>query len=125
MSRWVSRGGGAIVLLASSLISSAVLASQEGRVFFEKACSICHAVSAQEPKKSGPMLRGVIGRPSGSVEGYVYSAALSKANLTWDAKTLDRWLEDPQALVPGNTMGYAMRSPERRALVIEYLTSLK
>jgi len=71
------------------------------------------------------MLRGVIGRPSGSVEGYVYSAALSKANLTWDAKTLDRWLEDPQALVPGNTMGYAMRSPERRALVIEYLTSLK
>ncbi|MEY2776700.1 MAG: hypothetical protein RLY30_798 [Pseudomonadota bacterium] len=114
-----------LCVLGCLIASGAAQASPEGKIFFERACASCHAVSADEPKKSGPLLRGVVGRPAGRLEGFVYSAALSKATLTWDAKTLDQWLEDPQALIPGNTMGYAMRSPERRALVIDYLNSLK
>ncbi|CAM8631542.1 COG3474 Cytochrome c2 [Burkholderiales bacterium] len=113
----------AILIVAVSL--DGAWASTEGKTFFERACASCHALSSEEPKKSGPLLRGVVGRPSGKVEGYVYSAALSKAGLVWDAQTLDRWLEDPSALVPGSSMGYAMRNPERRALVIQYLSTLK
>lgn len=114
-----------LLLAAAAALPSHAQANPEGKALFERACAACHAVSSQEPKKSGPSLQGVMGRSSGKVEGYIYSAALSKAALTWDAKTLDQWLEDPQALVPGNTMGYAMRSPERRTLVIEYLATLK
>ncbi|MEY3572923.1 MAG: hypothetical protein RJA77_838 [Pseudomonadota bacterium] len=121
MTRHISR----MLVLGLAWAASPAWANPEGKVFFERACAACHAVSSDEPKKSGPLLRGIVGRSSGKVEGYVYSAALNKAGLVWDAKTLDRWLEDPSALVPGNNMGYAMRNPERRALVIDYLTTLK
>lgn len=111
--------------LILSLWFSGVGANPDGKTLFERACAACHAVSTQEPKKSGPLLGGLLGRPAGVVEGYVYSAALRNARLVWDAQTLDRWLENPSALVPGNNMGFAMRSPERRALVIQYLSTLK
>ncbi len=121
----MTRGVQALVNLTLGLWLGGAWANTDGKTFFELACASCHALSSEEPKKSGPLLRGVVGRPSGKVEGYVYSAALSKAGLVWDAQTLDRWLEDPSALVPGSSMGYAMRNPERRALVIQYLSTLK
>lgn len=121
----MTRGVQALVSLTLGLWLDGAWANTDGKTLFERACASCHALSPEEPKKSGPLLRGLVGRPSGKVEGYVYSAALSKAGLVWDVQTLDRWLEDPAALVPGNSMGYAMRNPERRALVIQYLSTLK
>jgi nitrite reductase (NO-forming) len=70
-----------------------------GRQVFRK-CQACHSL---EPGKNvlGPSLAGVLGRKSGSVEGYNYSPAMKQANLVWDQKTIDAYLADPGKTVPG------------------------
>ena len=69
----------------------------------------------------GPRHRGVVGRRAGSVADYNYSAALKNSGLTWDEATLDRWLTNPSALVPGTKMFFKLDSPQDRADVIAYL----
>ena len=59
---------------------------------------------------------GVVGRPSASVAGYNYSDAMKAANKTWDEATLNVYLTDPKAAVPGNKMAFAgLPNPEDRA----------
>jgi cytochrome c len=41
-------------------------------------CAACHAMTAKAPKKVGPHLEGVVGRTSGTVPGFTYSAAMKK-----------------------------------------------
>jgi cytochrome c len=48
------------------------------------------------------------------------------ANKTWDEATLDVYLTDPKAAVPGNKMAFAgLPQAEDRANVIAYLATLK
>jgi hypothetical protein len=63
--------------------------------------------------RTGPLHRGVFGRRAGSVAGYNYSPALRQAGFVWDTATLDAWLKNPEALVPGQRM--AFRSPMPRS----------
>jgi cytochrome c len=67
----------------------------------------------------------VVGRKAGSVEGYAYSPALKNSGVTWTREALDRWLENPQALVPGAKMFFALRDAQDRADVIAYLAEQK
>jgi len=67
------------------------------------------------------MHRGVVGRPVASVDGFRYSKALAAQSFIWDEATLDKWLENPPALVPGTAMGIRVRSAEDRADIIAYL----
>ncbi len=85
-------------------------------------CQACHAV---EDNDLGPRHRGVVGRRAGSVADYNYSAALKSSGLTWDEATLDRWLTNPSALVPGTKMFFKLDSPQDRADVIAYLEELR
>jgi cytochrome c len=66
----------------------------------------------------------VYGRQAGSVEGYAYSPGLAEADFVWDEATLDPWLADPQAMIPGAKMLLKLVKPEERADVIAYLKSL-
>src|SRR3954454_16290063 len=63
-------------------------------------CSGCHSTQAGQ-NKVGPSLAGVVGRASASTPGYDYSPALKNAHLTWDAQTLDKFLQNPSGLVHG------------------------
>jgi cytochrome c len=94
-----------------------------GQRDFATRCATCHATTAGE-NKIGPSLAGVIGRPSGSVAGFAYSAALKSAHLTWDDATLDRWLQNPSSLVHGTTMFVNLPSGSDRQDVIAYLQTL-
>jgi cytochrome c len=58
---------------------------------------------------------------AGSVPGYAYSRALKSSGLKWNTANLDRWLTNPQALIPGVKMFFAMPSAQDRADVIAYL----
>ena len=87
-----------------------------------QACSGCHSI---EENDIGPKHRGVVGRPAGSVPDYAYSPALKASGLVWSADTLDRWLTNPQALVPGTKMYFSMADPQKRADLIAYLAQLK
>ena len=93
-----------------------------GRQVFRK-CQACHSL---EPGKSlvGPSLAGVIGRKAGTLPNYNYSPAMKQANITWDAKTLDAYLADPQKLVPGNRMPFpGLKTDHDRTDVIAYLSA--
>lgn len=82
-------------------------------------CSACH--SLQSDDEAAPRLGDVFGRRAGGVRGFAYSDAMKAAGrrgLVWDAPTLERFLADPDAVVPGTTMPYQGGSAvERRALI--------
>src|SRR5215472_2430310 len=93
-----------------------------GKLVFRK-CQVCHSL---EPGKDvlGPSLAGIIGRKSGAESNYSYSPAMKDANLTWDAKTLDAYLEDPQKFVPGNKMPFpGLKTAQDRTDVIAFLAA--
>jgi len=93
-----------------------------GRQVFRK-CQACHSM---EPGKNilGPSLAGIIGRKAGGVAGYNYSPAMKQADITWDAKTLDAYLADPQKTVPGNKMPFpGLKTEHDRTDVIAFMAS--
>ena len=95
--------------------------SEHGKELFEKRCSGCHAL---DKEKEGPRLRGVYGRMSGTVTSFQYSNALKAAHITWDATSLDKWLADPEKLVPDSDMAFQLVRAEERTDIIAYLKEL-
>jgi len=85
-------------------------------------CTSCHSIDDND---IGPKHRGVVGRKAGSAPDYAYSAALKASGIVWDQHTLDRWLTNPSALVPGTKMFFLVPDPQTRADIIAYLTELK
>ncbi len=96
-----------------------------GKRVFESQCSICHS---PRPGQNivGPSLFGVVGRHSGSVPRFRYSAANRRSGLTWNVATLDRYLTGPGMVVPGTLMTYpGLKDPKQRADLIAYLQTLR
>ena len=58
------------------------------------------------------------------VPGFADSDALRRSGITWDAAALERWLADPEALVPGQRMGYRLADAQARADIVAYLAPL-
>jgi len=86
-----------------------------GKALFQKRCTGCHALEAD---REGPRLAGVFGRKAGSVQGFTYSAGLKKLGITWTVANLDRWLTDPDQMVPDNNMSFRVpKADERRDLI--------
>lgn len=96
---------------------------RRGKLLFIQ-CRACHATKQDEPATIGPNLAGLLGRKAGAQPGFGYSPALRAAGFSWDRAHLDRWLEKPGALVPGNTMAFAGVADARdRAALIDYLSA--
>jgi cytochrome c len=93
----------------------------DGKDVFTRRCSGCHAL---DKDKEGPRLRGVYGRLSGSVAAFPYSDGLKKAAITWDDEALERWLTNPEAMVPDTDMGFHVGDAAERKAIVEYLRSL-
>ncbi len=100
--------------------------AQDGEKIFKRVCAACHTNTAGGPKRIGPTLFGVVGRHSGSVEGFRYSEANKKSGIVWTPENLDKYLTDPKAMVPGTIMAFAgLKKAEERKDVIAYLSTLK
>lgn len=87
-------------------------------------CAVCHQI---EPGRNavGPSLAGVYGAPAAHEPTYAYSRAMRESGLTWNEATLDAYLTDPRAVVPGTKMAFAgLSDPEERAAIIAYLKTL-
>lgn len=71
----------------------------------------------------GPNLRGIVGRPAGGVPDFQYSKAFLAAltGMTWSEGTLDWWIRDTQAWVPGTLMFYRQKDAEVRRKIVAYL----
>ena len=89
-----------------------------GKQIYETICGGCHTMDAN---RAGPAHRGVYGRKAGLAPGFNYSPALKNSGVVWNEKTLDRWLKDPEAFIPGQIMGISVENAKDRADVIEYL----
>jgi len=95
-----------------------------GQAVFKSQCSICHSAVAGK-NMTGPSLFGVVGRKTGSDDGFHYSAANKAANMTWDAATLDTYLKAPRTVIPGTIMTYTgLKDDTKRADLIAYLETL-
>lgn len=89
-----------------------------GKEIYESLCAGCHTMDAN---RAGPAHRGVYGRKAGLAPGFDYSPAVKNSNVVWNEKTLDKWLADPEAFIPGQKMGISVDSAIDRADVIQYL----
>ena len=83
------------------------------------ACMACHSL---DENRAGPKHRGVVGRRAGVVAGFSYSDALKKSGIVWTKTNLNRWLIDPQKMIPGAHMYFSVVDPMKRADIIAYLS---
>jgi cytochrome c2 len=84
-------------------------------------CAACHKLETGA-NNVGPSLHGVFTRKAGELTDFRYSPAIKRSGITWTPETLDKFIADPQAVVPGNRMPYAgMASPSDRSDLIAYL----
>ena len=91
---------------------------------FVSACGTCHTAEKGGANRQGPNIYDIVGKPAGARDNFKYSEPLKSSGFVWDEATLDRWIEDAQAMRPGTIMAYRQRDPERRKLVLAYLKTL-
>jgi cytochrome c len=90
-----------------------------GEVHF-KDCAACHRLDGGN--EVGPSLHGLFSRKAGELANFRYSPAMKRSGVTWTAETLDKYIADPQALIPANRMPYAgMANAADRADLVAYL----
>jgi cytochrome c len=108
---------------AQSTNTTGAAGGGDGQLVFNNACRTCHTVK-QGDNRLGPNLSGIIGRKAGSLPDYNnYSSSMKNAGVTWDKATLDRFIADPDAVVPGHNMKPfgGIASAEERAKIVAFL----
>jgi len=87
-----------------------------------KKCLPCHRVGPEAKNLVGPVLNGLEGRKSGTIEGYNYSEANKNSGITWSEETFKEYITDPRAKIPGTKMVFAgVKSEKERADLWAYL----
>ena len=100
------------IVLAVSTIYTAMLgltgvmpatAADDGKLSFNNLCRTCHSLKAGD-NRLGPSLHRIVGAKAGQSSNYAYSQSLRQSGVTWNEATLDRWIENPEAVIPNNNM---------------------
>lgn len=109
-----------LIALASQSLAAEGNPARGQRIF--GACAACHSLQPDQ-NMTGPSLANVWNRKAGNLASFSrYSSALKSANIVWNDKTLDEWIENPQHLVPGNQMTFAgIKEPQPRADLLAFL----
>ncbi|MGO4406669.1 cytochrome c family protein [Bosea sp. RAF48] len=85
-------------------------------------CRACHQIGETARNAVGPKLNGLFGRPSGSIEGYSYSAANKNSGIVWDEPTFRDYIKAPQAKIPGTKMTFpGLKSDQEIDDVVAFL----
>ena len=85
-------------------------------------CRACHQIGETAKNAVGPVLNGLFGRKSGTVEGYSYSPANKNSGITWDEATFKEYITDPRAKIPGTKMVFAgIKNEKERGDLWAYL----
>lgn len=97
--------------------------AQNGSSLFATQCLGCHSIADGMTHRIGPDLFGVFNRRIGDAQGYEeYSAAMRAQKGEWNAAQLDKFLQQPQAVVPGTSMAFpGVPDAAHRKAIIEYL----
>ncbi len=121
-----------LFVVAAAIVAPAMCAAgfkpdiENGKATFNTMCGVCHSVQQTGGPHEGPNLLGVVGRKAASEPEFTkYSPALKASKLTWSKKTLDKFLVNPMAMVPGTLMPMQIPDNKTRADVVAYLATLK
>ena len=121
-----------LFIVAAAVVAPAVCAAgpgpdiENGKTTFAAMCGVCHSVTKTGGPTQGPNLVGVVGRRAASEPEFaLYTPALKASGLTWSTKTLDKFLINPMAKVPGTAMPMLIPDDKTRADVVAYLATLK
>jgi cytochrome c len=111
----------ALLLLLPVVAARADGDAARGEARFQD-CAACHRLEAGA-NNVGPSLHGIFARKAGEIADFRYSPAIKRSGIAWTPEMLDKFITDPQALVPGNRMPYAgMANANDRADLIAYLS---
>jgi cytochrome c len=115
------------IALAAAGVAGPAMAQDvaAGAAYFGQHCQMCHTKGPGDRNGAAPNLFGVGNRKAGSVAGYGYSAALKSSKLVWTQKTLDKFLTQPGAMVPGTMMVISIPDATDRQQLVAYLMTLK
>jgi cytochrome c len=102
------------VLLIAATGTSNAQDVAAGEQSFKK-CLPCHSVGEDARNKVGPVLNGLEGRKSGTIEGFSYSEANKAAAITWNQESFLDYIKDPRAKIPGTKMVFAGIKNEKEA----------
>ena len=105
-----------VFALGTAVLAAAPAHAQDAaageKVFAQ--CRACHQIGENAKNAVGPVLNGLFGRHSGSVEGYSYSPANKNSGITWDEATFREYIKDPKAKIPGTKMIFAGIKDDKR-----------
>ncbi len=113
--------GIALAVMMASRTATADGDAEQGRKAFRQ-CAACHSVEKGD-HRTGPSLANIWGQKAGTIKGFRrYSKALKGSGVVWDEKTLNKWLTNPKAFIPGNRMVFrGMNNDAERADLIAFL----
>ena len=77
-----------------------------GEKSFNK-CRACHQVGETAKNIVGPVLNGLFGRKSGTIEGFNYTDANKNSGIEWNDAIFAEYIKDPKAKIPGTKMAFA------------------
>jgi cytochrome c len=119
-------GGIACLLSSPSALPQAATEPASEQQAFNNACRTCH-LTREGDNRLGPNLHKVVGRKAGSLPNYNYSSAMKEAEFVWDEAKLDRFIANPDEVVPGNNMKPygGLTSKDDRAKIIAFLAQTK
>lgn len=103
--------------LLALTVSTGMAAAQDvaaGEQSFKK-CLPCHAVGDDARNKIGPVLNGLEGRKSGTIDGYSYTDANKNSGIVWNEATFKEYIADPRAKIAGTKMVFAGIKNEKEA----------
>lgn len=109
-----------LITLLSAGVARADGDAARGEARFQD-CAACHRLEAGA-NNVGPSLHGIFARNAGELNDFRYSPAMKRSGIAWTPETLEKFIADPQSMVPANRMPYAgMTSASDRADLIAYL----
>lgn len=119
----ITRGVVAVVLATGFVAPS--LAAESPPPAFNNNCRTCHSVKEGD-NRLGPSLHNIYGAKAGSSSAYTnYSQGLKSSGVVWDSATLDKFIENPDQVVPNNNMKpfKGVGDPAVRKQIIDFLKS--
>jgi cytochrome c len=114
----------ALLVLLDPIAAQA--ADEDLEIAFNDHCRECHSF-VKDDNRLGPSLYGVVGRKAGTEPGFAYSESVKGSGVTWTAANLDKWIANPDAVIPGNDMSppySGIADPAIRKMIVAYLKTI-
>ena len=108
----------AAALCAALSIVHAQGDAARGQLLYAARCAACHSFDFNGV---GPAHKELIGRRAGTAKGYAYSSALKNSTVVWNQDSLNRWLTEPEQLIPGQKMFISIPDAQERADIVAWL----